>query len=353
MFPENPLIPLFLRGLSIQRWNTFPRLQNITTLDHLGFVAHIGILLIDMLEEKEWKKYNRWLFLKKVLFSWLFTFIYSDINSEVKERIQEKNPSIYSLLEENIEKNITDMDMDEDIKQDIISTKKTTPEDEILTFSKLWASYYEIYHNSLVYEDAYDRILKNIILKSEKKEFALFLTYLPLEPKKEISKVKYLLVIHRLASSFRWNRLVRRYPVSVLSHTVLITFFTYLLACEEKVDENTMSDMFLTALFHDIPESITWDIITPTKKSVNGLESIIESIEEDMVHEHLLSFIREFSFHEVYTRKMLKPWKELNWKIVKKADTISAYYEAALESPYSEDFQKTQDTLEKIIKQVS
>ncbi len=53
MDTEHPFIPLILSGLSIHRWNTFPRLRTITALDHLTFVAHIGLLLIDILEEKE------------------------------------------------------------------------------------------------------------------------------------------------------------------------------------------------------------------------------------------------------------------------------------------------------------
>lgn len=42
---SHPLISHILSGLSITRWNTFPRLREITSLDHLTFVGHIAVLI--------------------------------------------------------------------------------------------------------------------------------------------------------------------------------------------------------------------------------------------------------------------------------------------------------------------
>ncbi len=65
-----------------------------------------------------------------------------------------------------------------------------------------------------------------------------------------------------------------------------------------------------------------------------------------MVYEHLLSFITEYEFQGRYARKMLQPWNENNGAIVKRADIFSAYHEALLEAPHSEEFQKVVRTLE-------
>lgn len=75
-------------------------------------------------------------------------------------------------------------------------------------------------------------------------------------------------MIHRLASSFRWNQSRRTVPVSVLSHTYLITYITYLIGLSEDFSDEDITDMMLTALYHDIPEAITGDVITPTKKAI-------------------------------------------------------------------------------------
>lgn len=337
---EHPFIPLILSGLSIHRWNTFPRLRTVTALDHLTFVAHIGLLLIDILEEKEWKTYDRWLFLRKVLFSGFFTFKYSDINSEVKDRIAERDTAIYEKLEANVWDDLMKEHLSSWILKDIQLVQEKSPEDILLAFAKTWASYYEVYNNSLVYPDAYARVLKNIIKKSEKPEYRTFLEYLDFDPHNQTDTERYLLVIHRLASSFRWNRSVRRYPVSVLSHTYIIAFFTYIIGHDSALENDVITDMLLTAFFHDIPEAITGDIITPTKKSIPGLEKVIEAIEYDMIYEHLLSFLTPWKFSETYALKMLHPWNEKNGSMVKRADILSAYHEALLEAPYSDEFNK-------------
>ncbi len=264
----HPLIESILSGLSIFRWNTFPRLRDISSLDHLTFVAHIAVLLASVQEEKNGIQYDIPLLIRKILFSGFFTFIYSDISSDVKDRLRNSDPRLYGSLEDSLFEQIRSWNLDIVIMSDIDATRVKTSEDDLIAFAKLWASYYEVYNNSLVYPDAYAKVIRNMMKRAENPKFIPFLEFLDFDPHNQSDLERYLLVIHRLASSFRWNRSVRKYPVSVLSHTYLITFFTYLIAREHGFDEETLTDMLLTALYHDIPEAITGDIITPTKKAV-------------------------------------------------------------------------------------
>lgn len=50
-----------------------------------------------------------------------------------------------------------------------------------------------------------------------------------------------------------------------------------------------------------------------------------------MVHEYLLSSIVDTPFHDMLAQKMLTPWQEKHGKLVKLADTLSAYHEARIE----------------------
>lgn len=156
---------------------------------------------------------------------------------------------------------------------DIQKVFATSKEDSLIAYAKAWASYYEIYNNSIVYPDAYSKLLKSI----ESRAFEGI--YLPesdkildFNPHNQTDIERFLLVIHRLASSFRWNRSERLTHVSVLSHTYIITFLAYCIGVLEQQSEDDITDMLLTALYHDIPEAITGDIITPTKKAIPGLE---------------------------------------------------------------------------------
>ena len=56
-------------------------------------------------------------------------------------------------------------------------------------------------------------------------------------------------------------------------------------------DRSAPSNNFYTALFHDLPEVLTKDIITPVKKSVGGLEELIADYEEQEVEDKLLPLL--------------------------------------------------------------
>jgi putative hydrolases of HD superfamily len=353
-FDENtisPLIDLLLSGLSIYRWNNFPRVRNITALDHLGFIAHIALLLAHILEEEGKEKYDISLLLKKILFSGFFTFFYSDISADVKDRLREKSKEKYEELEHGVYDKLQSLPLSVEIHEDILLIQKKTKEDILINFAKNWASYQEVESNAIVYPDAYAKLLESLELRFKKEEFLPFLEYLPINTSKKNPLENYLLVIHRLASSFRWNRSVRKYPVSVLSHTFIISFLTYLRGRSDHLEETLLTDMVITALFHDIPEAITGDIITPTKKSIPWLIALIEEVEQDMVDEYLLSYLEGYSFSSMYKQKMLAPWDEKFGKYVKQADIYSALHEARIEAPYSESFRIVYEEMKKKVEE--
>lgn len=346
MYQFQKLIHAVTSGLSIMRWNTFPRTREITTLDHLAFVAHVSIILA--LSSKE--EYDLGIILRKILFSWFFTFKYSDVSSDVKYRLRRKSPELIRQLDEWVISEILSLDIPETIHNDIQKSYSPSKEDTIIAYAKAWASYYEIYNNSLIYPDAYSKLLKSIELRAfEGLNFPLSDRILDFNPHNQTDTERFLLVIHRLASSFRWNRSERLTQVSVFSHTYIITFLAYCIGVLEGIDEKGITDMLLTALYHDIPEAITGDIITPTKKAIPWLEAAIEGIEYEMVHDYLLSYIEGTEFLPMLSRKMLRPWEEKNGHLVKLADMLSAYHEAKLESSHSKYFQGVSENIKKTL----
>ena len=54
---------------------------------------------------------------------------------------------------------------------------------------------------------------------------------------------------------------------------------------------------FLCGLFHDLPEVLTRDIISPIKRSIQGLDDLIKDIEKRQVAEKLLPLLPH-SWHE-------------------------------------------------------
>lgn len=121
--------------------------------------------------------------------------------------------------------------------------------------------------NEKVFPDIYDVALDNVNSKLEEIRKELRSLDVLLDNEKYN---KYLSQIRRLNHSMRWNQQNRIFPISVMSHLVIITFITYVMtSIENKNGSNyDMLNNLMKAIYHDIPEAITGDIITPTKKAV-------------------------------------------------------------------------------------
>lgn len=338
-------IGLLFRWISITRWNNFPRIENITTNDNLALVLHTMMLLASVLEEKEWKKVNLNYLFKKIIFESFDVFILSDINSDVQYRVKQKNVAIFKLLQEKVYWFMKNLELPEWIIEDMmfIHDNKSNPkyafEDSLFHFSKLWVAYYEAHFNWKIYSEIYEPILTNMESRINSKEYSVFLKYININ-KAENHLEKYLLNIRRLQFNYRWNRMKRTYPVSVMSHLYIVFFIAYILWKLEKLPEKDCITLMKIALFHDIPEAITWDIVTPTKKAVKWFEELIAEVEKDMLREYLLVYLKNYKFSSEYEKLMLDPFTDELWKIAKIADIFSALFEARIETQHNSEFTK-------------
>ena len=59
-------------------------------------------------------------------------------------------------------------------------------------------------------------------------------------------------------------------------------------ACDKRIENN-----FFSALFHDLPEVLTRDIVSPVKASVSGLDELIKEIEDEQMKKVIYPLIPE------------------------------------------------------------
>ncbi len=117
-------------------------------------------------------------------------------------------------------------------------------------------------------------------------------------------------IAHGLARVARWNGQTKgRHAFSVAQHSVLVWEILNLLK------PNCSTSWQLMALLHDAPEYVVGDMISPFKAVIGGDYKALE--------ERLLSAIHLRYSLPAATPKSLKA-------VIKKADTIAAYYEAVL-----------------------
>ncbi|HRU11926.1 MAG TPA: HD domain-containing protein, partial [Methanomassiliicoccales archaeon] len=100
---------------------------------------------------------------------------------------------------------------------------------------------------------------------------------------------------------------------------------------------------FYTALFHDLPEVLTKDIITPVKRSVGGLEELISDYEQQQVMEKLLPLLPA-PWRRDFEQLLVDPFRtrandnEGGWVVdgamLKGCDNLAAFIEASSSIKY-------------------
>lgn len=111
----------------------------------------------------------------------------------------------------------------------------------------------------------------------------------------------FLLKIEQLRFQTRWNQTPRVPQTNVLGHCFYVAIMTLLSGreanpnmCKERVANN-----FFSALFHDLPESVTRDIISPVKQATDDLPNIVKKIEDEIVNKELVPLMEPFFVDEL------------------------------------------------------
>lgn len=99
----------------------------------------------------------------------------------------------------------------------------------------------------------------------------------------------------------RWSQTPRIPATSVLGHTLIVALVAFLLGYDLKCCKTMQINHFFCGLFHDLPEILTRDIISPIKRGVEGLDKFIKQIEDELVSEKILTKIpKEIAVAIVY-----------------------------------------------------
>lgn len=110
----------------------------------------------------------------------------------------------------------------------------------------------------------------------------------------------------------RWSRSPRIPATSVIGHMLIVAVLSYFFSCEMGACRQRLINNFLGGLFHDIPEVLTRDIVSPVKNSVEGLDALIKSIEQEQMEKVLYPLIPndwrkeiEYYTNDEFTDKVL------------------------------------------------
>ena len=101
----------------------------------------------------------------------------------------------------------------------------------------------------------------------------------------------FLDLVGQLRFQQRWAQTPRVPKTSVLGHMLLVALFTYLCSIEMEACPKRIYHNYFAGLFHDLPEVMTRDIVSPVKRSVEGLDAIIKEIEQRQMEERVFPLL--------------------------------------------------------------
>ncbi len=106
----------------------------------------------------------------------------------------------------------------------------------------------------------------------------------------------------RLRFQKRWSQTPRTPETSVMGHMFLVACYSYFMsmslgACDARTVNN-----FFCGLFHDLPEMLTRDIISPVKKSSDAISRIIAVYEKEELERRVFDPLESENYHGLSSR---------------------------------------------------
>ncbi len=285
----NPkLIDYFFTAASIQRWNDYPRMIDLVELDKQ---AHKFIIAYFLAKFEKDVDYNA--LIEGGIFEFLRRVVVTDIRPDVFHKaLMQKKSEINSWVIKNLKDSIKDIDNGNFLKrfeEYLIDDNLYKKERFILKAASYLSTKWEfsiIYQTSSFLSD----IDKTKIAVEEEIE-----DYYELIGVRKIAlgkKLAHLVDISgRLRFQKRWAQTPRIPNTSVLGHMLIVAFLGYFYSLDIKACEKRVENNFFCALFHDLPEALTRDIISPVKYSVSGLDDIISEYEIRKIEDEILPFV--------------------------------------------------------------
>ena len=292
-------------AFSIERWNDLIRPFRPIEMDHAAEKMFF-VFIIGKHEEKNGNKVDWSHLITRSLFALLRKIALSDIKAPIEHRIRSSYPDEYKKLKEWIfnkyKKDIDNEDLrslfDEYLNShdEELPFSKLTLENKILKAAHQATSLRELEmlspcNEAFRLEDIKWKIEKDVLDCISLEGISLFL-------KKE-NVYKFITELEKLRFQTRWNQTPRIPLTSVLGHSYFVAILTLLMCYDLKFNKDRIYTNFFSALFHDVPEIVTRDIISPVKKATQGLPDVVKEIEEKMVEEELLPLIEPYYKDEV------------------------------------------------------
>ncbi len=355
------LIYALFDAANMHRWNDHLRPIDLTEIDKQAHKAAIAWVLGKYEEQERNTKLNWRKIIEGCLFSFMKRTVLTDLKPQLLHRMEEERfDEVNDYVMSEISRTMPDLDKDFLKRfENSIRSRESSVEDRIVAAAHYLATNWEF----------------NLIYDMNRHSFAIDQTKatisMELSTFSDLAGVKMLIgsqsmtfvdLIGQLRFQQRWTRIPRIPATTVLGHSLMVATMMYLHDLEVNADDKQSYNDYYTGLFHDLPEVLTKDVISPVKVNVEGLAVLLDEYEHELIESKIMPLIPEgwrdelrFFVYDPFDVKDNVTFGKAAGKELKMCDILSAYIEVNVSRRYgvhSSKMREGEDSLrERLLKE--
>ena len=266
---------------SMQRWNDQIRTVELTELDKQAHKMIIAYVLGKLEQDNESRDFDWIEVIEAGIFEFLQRIVLTDLKpplfhrlKENKEKYEQLNNWVYDQIYPVI--SCLGDDFCLRFKNYLHDTERNVNR-RIISAAHFYATKWEFDIIERANPDGYliEEIKEDIHKKQQR--------YGDLKSMQQLLSSRnlkeFIDICGQLRFQIRWSHLHRVPKTSVLGHMLIVAMLSYLFSLQIKADHARCINNYFTALFHDLPEVLTRDVINPIKRSVEGIRDLIKEYE--------------------------------------------------------------------------
>ena len=333
---------------SMQRWNDKVRPVDLRELDkqaHKMIIAYVIGKEEERVNEVDWCE-----IIEGGIFEFLQRLILTDLKPQIFNEIK-KDRSKYRKLNEWVFKNLEDIVLPlgkrfhDRLREYFISDEENRSK-KILNAAHFYATKWEFGIVEQANPGGYEvpQIRQRLEQEVEKHYDLPGLKQLVLSS----GLRNFINLCGQLRFQLRWSHINMTPRTSVLGHMLIVAMLAYLFSLEVNACEKRRVNNYFTGLFHDLPEVLTRDIISPVKRAIEGLERMIKQYEKEQMKKEVYPLLPE-EWHEqmkMFTENEFKTIVSVDGKIREiPGETMQASYNKDRFNPRDGEMLKGVDEL--------
>lgn len=334
------ILYLLFNSANMHRWNDHMRPVDLTELDKQAHKAAIAWVL-GRFEESAGNAVDWRTVIEHTLFSFIQRSVLTDLKPQVFHRIaSERKGPVNEFVMSEFDRLVPDSDPA--FRERLVAyldSDRDSLEDRVIRAAHYLATRWEF---RLIYDS--NRSLYGIEQTREEIDEQIG-QHTDLVGVRRImdhgDSYHFIDLIGQLRFQQRWARTPRIPKTTVLGHSLMVADSMYLHDLDVGASDTRVYNDFYTGLFHDLPEVLTKDVITPIKTNVSGLAAILEEYEHDMMESTIIPLMDE-DWQDGFRMMVYDPFTDIDDPVfgerdgtdLKACDLLAAYMEAFISRRY-------------------